>query len=252
MHKTVKAQFNETIRTGRPGQAIGPFAVGSYVFQTQTGIDVGGFSSEQNNNSNFNIAPNTVLRFGIAKHFEINSAWEYRWDRNTEEDTTTSMNGLSLSAIGTRINLYEGGAHLPAIGLQISFKMPILSSGYNFDYTAPKILFIASDNISDKFSFLLNFGLDYNGNDAEPTGVYIANIGYSLSPQWSIFLENYGNAANNRFENKWDAGIAYLLDENLQFDLYGGAGYNYGQFSSFASIGASWRVVALRNEIFPH
>lgn len=34
----LSAQFNPTIRTGRPGQSIGPYTVGREVFQVQTGM----------------------------------------------------------------------------------------------------------------------------------------------------------------------------------------------------------------------
>ncbi len=59
----VGAQFNENIRTGKPGWSIGPFAVGRNVFQTQSGIDIGSFEKSPEKFSGMNIAPNTVIRF---------------------------------------------------------------------------------------------------------------------------------------------------------------------------------------------
>lgn len=152
-----QAQFNETVRTGRPGQAIGPFAVGKFVFQTQTGFDVVGFDEKQNNFSSYNIAPNTVLRFGLTRTFEINTAWEYRNDNYKISDSSFSTNGLSSAIIGTRINLFEGKNYIPSLGLQVGFKLPNLSQPYNSKYIAPKIMLIANEKINDKISFLINF-----------------------------------------------------------------------------------------------
>lgn len=241
---TAKSQFNETIRTGRPGQAIGPFAVGRYVFQTQTGFDYGGVEK-----SAYNLAGNTVCRFGITRHFEINTAWEYRSDQYKKNDVEWNTNGLSLGAIGTRINLFEGKGAIPAVGLQATFKLPILSKAYNFSYVAPKVLLIANQKLSDKFNLLVNFGVDYNGNNAAPTGVYVINISYSICEKWGTFVENYGNFTPVKFENRWDCGFAYLLNDNLQLDLYGGAGYNNKQTDYFTSIGISWRFITLRKKL---
>jgi hypothetical protein len=242
------AQFNETIRTGRPGQAIGPFGVGKYVFQTQTGVDVGGFNEKRIGFSSVNAAPNTNMRFGVTRHLEINSAWEYRYDKYDKYGFGYSTNGLSLSTIGTRVNFFEGKKYIPAVGMQVSFKLPILSSAYDHKYVAPRILLIMSESLSKKFSLLMNFGVDYNGNDAAPTGLYILNLSYSISSKWGTFIETYGNFTRNTFENRWDGGFAYLLNDNLQLDIYGGAGYNYHRLHYFTSIGISWRVVTLRNK----
>ena len=78
--QNAQGQFNETVRTDRPGQAIGPFSVGKLIFQTQTGIDIGGLKEKKNNFSNYSMAPSTVLRLGITRRFEINTALEYRRD----------------------------------------------------------------------------------------------------------------------------------------------------------------------------
>lgn len=97
-------QFNETIRTGRPGQAIGPFSVGRYVFQSQAGFNMGGFNISNTRHRNFFIAPGTVLRYGLSRHFEINTAPEFRNDRIKTGDSVHPIHGLSEAATGGRIN----------------------------------------------------------------------------------------------------------------------------------------------------
>ena len=242
----IYAQFNENIQTGRPGQAIGPLTVGRYVFQVQSGFDFGGFKEKNIDFKGNNILPNTVVRFGITRHFELNTTWEYRRDRFTIKDSAYSFSGLSNLSVGTRINLYEGKKNIPAIGLQVHLKMPNLSNDYMQEYLAPKIILVATQSFNDKFSATLNLGADYNGNDAQPTGLYVANFGYSISPKVAIFVENYGNFTRSDFEHRWDTGLAWLLNNHLQLDAYGGVGYNNGRTDYFGSVGFSWRTVVLR------
>lgn len=246
-NNNVIAQFNETIRTGRPGQAIGPFSVGKNVFQIQSGIDLGGFNDKVNRFKNSYSKLNTVLRFGLGKNVEINSGWDYQYDRFVKSDSVYRINGLNASTIGTRIHLLDSKGYLPDIGLQITFKLPIVADAYNIKHVAPKILFIASKNLSPKFSLLSNFGISYNGNDSNPDGLYVLNLGYSLSTKWGVFVENYGTFSKNNYEGKWDAGIAYLYNDNLQFDLYGGISKENSITDYFTSAGISWRFHSRRN-----
>lgn len=239
----LSAQFNETIRTGRPGQAIGPFAVGQYVFQTQTGIDANRFDLHGTSVSGSDLTPNTVLRFGVTRQFEINGALAYRTDKFTRGDTTARSHGVSTVSIGTRINVTEGHAKLPAVGVQVSLKLPVVAEPYNPSYIAPRAMLIAATPVTARTSLLGNVGIDYNGNDAQPVGVFVANVGYSLSNAWSAFAESYGTFGSGASAHYWDTGIAWMVNEHLQFDAYGGFGDNGGRRESFVSAGVSWRVL---------
>lgn len=246
---SAEAQFSETISADRPGQAFSPNAVGNKVFQTQTGIDGGGFKDKkvdyQAQQKGGFILPTTFLRFGLSKHFEINSAWAYGFNRNTVGQTSTNDNGLALATLGARFNITEGKGKIPAVGMLLTFKLPILSPAYTIDYVAPAVLIMAGTSINDKLSVLLNFGIDYSGNDAQPNWIYVANLSYSISPKVGTFIENYGHFNDNDFWNYWDAGISYLVNNNLQLDIYGGAGYNQNSLDYFTSIGFAWRLVSL-------
>ena len=244
---TANAQLSETIRSSRPGQAAEPFSVGRRVFQLQTGFDAAGFNEKKNNFSGSAFGHNTVFRFGFTERFELNATYEFRRDGYEMNDSTYSTNGLSIGSIGSRINIYEGSERIPAFGLDLSFKFPVLSEAYNPQHVAPNVVLMASNAFNDKMSWLLNFGASYNGNDARPTGIYVVNVGYTISPTWGMFVENYGNFTNNSFENRWDTGLAYVVSNNLQLDIYGGAGKNSGKFDYFTSVGLSWRNVSLRN-----
>jgi hypothetical protein len=235
------AQYFETIRSDRPGQSNGPFSVGKNVFQIQSGIDFGGFRQQAASRNGSYAAPSAMLRYGLTRVADVNTSFGYRKDQYSAGDSSWSTNGLSLTAIGARINLYEGRGFAPAIGLQLTLKLPVLSLAYNPAYIAPDILLIVNERISDRISLLTNFGVNYNGNNAVPRGVYVANLSYSFSSRWGAFIETYGNITSREFENRWDAGLAFFVNNNLQLDAYGGAGTNSGTIDYFTSIGMSWR-----------
>lgn len=244
---TLFAQFNETIRADRPGQANSAYTVGKNVFQLQSGFDVSGIKAPTFKSNS--LLPSSVLRIGLTSKFELNTAWEYRVDYFNVDTIKYLQQGLSLAAVGMRFNIIEAKNYQPAIAFQFSLKMPILSKHYNFKNIAPTFILIIAENLSDKFTLAINAGAGFNGNNATPLGTYVVNFGYAINNKLGIFLENYGNYSTHFFENRWDTGIAYLVTDNLQLDLYGGVGYNKRTLDYFVSTGISYRFVALRNTL---
>ncbi|TAH41470.1 MAG: transporter [Bacteroidetes bacterium] len=239
---SANAQFNESIRTGRPGQADDPFAVGTNVFQTETGLDAGGFKLKDKNYKGSFLVPNTFLRFGMSEHFDLNCVLEFRADHFDSYGRKTDFGGLSALNLGARINLTEGEGFFPASGLQISLKLPFLGYQYEKDYVAPKIVFLSGGKLTERLAVLVNLGIDYNGFDSKPNGLYVLNFAYTISNSLGIFIENYASFTEDYFENHWDAGLGYTVNSNLQLDLFGGAGSNDGRVDYFASLGFSWRI----------
>ncbi|MCB9173594.1 MAG: transporter [Flavobacteriales bacterium] len=244
---TICAQFSETVSSDRPGQAFAPNSVGKYVIQSQTGIDFGGYSGNANSTGN-SIAPNTFIRYGITKKIELNTAWEFRNDSYKDNNFESSTNGLSFSSVGTRLNVFEGNGNSPAIGILALVKLPILAQSYNFNNIAPRLLVIAGGSLSEKFAYILNFGIDFDGNGTSPSGLYVANLGYSISPKFSTFIENYGSFGSNYFDHRFDTGLGYLINNNIQLDIYGGFGNNNDTIDYFTSLGVTWRITSIRDK----
>ena len=244
---SVFAQFNESIRSDRPGQANSAYTVGKNVIQLQSGFEVSG--REASSFKSNTLMPSTALRIGLTSKFELNTAWEYRVDYFKVDTLSYMHQGLSLATVGMRFNIIEAKNYQPAIAFQFSLKMPILSKHYNFKHVAPVFLIILAEKLSNRFTLALNAGASYNGKNAAPLGNYVANINCAINNKWSVFIENYGNYSTHFFENRWDSGIAYIVTDNLQLDLYGGLGYNKTILDYFVSTGISYRFVALRNKL---
>ncbi|MCB0495233.1 MAG: transporter [Cyclobacteriaceae bacterium] len=240
-----KAQFNQTIRTARPGIAIGPFAVGKNIFQIQSGLQFGGYNSEPTNTHENFFAPIAIFRFGITEHIDINTAWEYKAESFEGGGTTSNINGLSLGTIGARINLFAGRNYIPAVGLQLILQPNILSEPYNPDHASYKIVFIAGEKLGEKFSILTNLSAGTNGNNSLLSWKYALSLDYKISNKWRTYIENYAGFSSN-YKGYWDTGLAYLVNNNLQFDLFGGFGTDGDRLDYFTNIGVSWRYTKFR------
>jgi len=235
-------QSSETIRTARPGQAVGPFTTGQYVFQIQSGYTYGNFEDmdQSGNNGEFT----NMLRFGLLENFEIRSTLRVRSDRIENSDGQTSeFGGISFWNVGIRYNILDSdGTYKPSLGFQTDLKLTAVNKAYRADKVAPRLMLIHGQKISDVFSLTTNWGVSWNGNDNQPTGSYVINISFPLTSKISGFIENYGQIASGNFENRWDTGLGYLLNNDFQLDISGGYGKNDQLKDWFIDAGLSWRV----------
>ena len=237
----LQAQYNETIRSGRPGISIGPFTAGKDVFQIQTGLTYGATQAgeETAENAKF-LAESTVIRFGLTRTLEVSTAFTFSRDE-TENDQI--QRGLSQADVGFRVDLYEGQGLVPTVGFQSRFKLNVLSKDYNPDHLGIVCLFVTSQNFTPALSLTTNWGAVWNGDDPDPGGIYAINLSFPIAGQLSGFVENYGSVSNSNFDTNFDGGVAYLLNNDLQLDLSGGYGKNDGISNYFVDAGLSWRFI---------
>lgn len=236
----VTAQFNETIRTGRPGQAIGAFTVGTNIFQIQSGFDY--FGSKTDGFKNAGFLNNTVLRYGLTEPFEISALLEYKTETITQNDSKTTLNGLSAVDVGMRYHIYTGEGLIPNIGFQFRLRLPGLSEDFKVDDVAPRFIVVTSQRLSETFTLITNWGAAWTGNSSSPVGTYVINLSFPFNDKLGAFVETFGVYGQERFLVNFDTGLAWLLTPDLQLDLYGGYGNNYGLSNFFISTGVSWRT----------
>ena len=231
-------QYNATIRSGRPGQSIGPYAVGKKIIQIQTGIEFSNFSGIFNAK---NYEGGLVVRYGITEKFEVNTGWKYTYQTNEVAFIEPKM-GLNLGSVGCRINLIEGENYTPSIGLQSSLKFPRLSSDFSTQRLATKMLLIVRQKLSKKLNLMTNFGLDYSGNSTIPTGLFVCNLGYNINSKFGLNIEAFGSYNTSAGKIYFDAGARYLINSDFQLDLTIGGGMNHNTNNIFCNTGLSWRL----------
>jgi len=111
------------------------------------------------------------------------------------------------------------------------------------------MVFVANWRLPKSMSFASNWILSYSGDDPYPTGKYVFNFAFPIYRKLSGFVENYGQLSQKIFQTRFDGGFAYLVNNNVQLDMFAGYGSNQSVNDYFVSLGVSWRVVSFRNNV---
>lgn len=236
----LKAQFAEKIRTGRPGQSIGAYAVGKNVFQLQAGGNLSNFylSDSENISDDKVFAGTAVLRYGLTEKLEVSAVGTYR-NNDLFGAESNEQSGISNTQIGLRYNILQNKGIIPAVGLQGRLLLRAQSDDFQRDNTGAKVILATGNKLTDNLSLTTNLGFTWAGNGGPAKTNYSAILSVSLGEKWSTFAEIYGSF--DVFSTNFDTGLAYFCTPDLKFDisagLYGRNSLNY----LFLDAGLSWR-----------
>lgn len=235
----LNAQFGETLSTDRPGQALGANTVGKKTIQIQTGLN-SNFIHDDLSNNYTTILSNTVIRVGLFEQLEINGLINWQNDFTDINGESGSTSGISDTELGVRWFLLENRGAIPSIGLQGSLLLKAQSPEYARDKMGSRIVLATGNKINNWLSVNTNFGLGWNGNGDAPQSIYVLNFSLGLTNRLGAMVEVYGSF--NEFDANFDAGIGYLLTNNLQIDLSAGWQGNNQLSDWFIDAGLSWRL----------
>ena len=166
-------------------------------------------------------APNLLLRYGLTEKTELRLMNDVLVDEENVE--------LGVWTIGAKIQLYKSDkvnlSVLPSI--QISSVYDDIGSLSEQPINAKVI---GNYVLSKANSVGYTIGYTLNNNEIG----YSLFLGHNFSDKISTFIELYG--FNDQLNI--DAGLAYLIQDKLQFDAYFGTGLNNKMV--FASVGLSY------------
>ncbi|MBO3700537.1 transporter [Roseivirga sp. E12] len=216
-----------SIATDRPTQTTSPYVIAPRLFQIETG-----FYQQQTNQLGVNF-PNGVdfkfqnivynsllLRYGISDKLELRLNQEFGRTRELIDDVITEQSDASFgpTTIGVKYQFVEEEGWRPAVALNGHVGGQFLSSGGGITGDL-RVNF--QNNISDKFNISYNVGIILIENSRN-VGLWTLNLGFTVSPKLTVFLEGYGFKDNVSSQQSIDFGLLYLLSPNLQIDFFGG------------------------------
>lgn len=237
----LQAQFSQCIRTGRPGQAIGPYTVGKNVLQFQQGADIYSVADIKNPHRGFVL--NNIIRYGILEEVEISALIDYQYEQTKLHTGRTTLSGISNLHLGFRVHINDQKGWIPSTGFQMRLKIPETSKDFVTEQTSLVTVFVANWSMPKGMGISTNWILTYSGNDPYPIGRYVLNFSFPIYKKWSGFIENYGQVKQRLFQTRFDGGFAYLVNNNVQLDLSAGYGNNQQVQDYFVSTGVSWRII---------
>jgi len=236
--------------TDRPDATEASSTVGKGVLQIETGGLYESF--EDNNIKSENYTFNTTLvRFGILDNMELRLGWDFvegtiKINGNKINNVTS---GFSPLLLGVKFDITEEKNGWPEIAF-IGHVFPLFSASQDYrpEFTSVDFRFSMSHTLSEKSSLGYNLGGEWGNDSPEAAAIYTVSYGYSITEKFGMYAELYGDfPEDNKANHYWDAGITYLVSNNLQLDLYSGTSITKGQDILFG-LGLSYRILK-RNKI---
>lgn len=262
---TVRAQYTETINSNRPGASQGAFSVGTNVLQ----LEGGGYYG--NDRHNLRLTDSDIfgadysLRYGLFfEALEISLIGSFQAENTTikigardEEFNRTNFrtNTLGLkymifdpnvSITPDKPNLYSWKANqrfkwktlIPAVavyaGANFSFgENPYLQPGEgNF---SPKFALITQNNWQGGWVLVTNVIAD-KLTEEEPSFTGMVTLTHTFTQKFAGFIEYQAIFSNIYADDIFRAGLAYLVNDDLQVDISG--------LLNFKNTPARWQVAA--------
>lgn len=238
------ATSREPLVTDRPDATEASSTVGKGVLQFETG---GLYETyESNNIKTEDYTYNTMLiRYGLLDNLELRLGWDFvegvtKVNGNKLDNV---MSGLSPLLLGMKLDIAEENGCMPEIAL-IGHVFPVFSASedYRPEYTAVDFRFSLSHTLSEKSSLGYNIGAEWGNDSPEATAIYTLAYGYSFTDKLGMYAEVYGDFPEDSSANHyWDAGITYLVNNDLQLDAYVGTSIAEGQ-DLLLGLGFSYRA----------
>lgn len=239
-----ETENSEALVTDRPDATEASSTVGKGVLQFETGGLYESF--EENNIKSENYTYNTMLiRYGILDNLEFRLGWDFVEGVTTVNgnklDNVTS--GLSPLLLGMKLDIAEEKGCMPEIAL-IGHVFPVFSASedYRPEYTGVDFRFSLSHTLSEKSSLGYNIGAQWVNDSPEAAAIYTLAYGYSFTDKFGMYAEVYGDFPEDSSANHyWDAGLTYLVNNDLQLDAYVGTSITEGQ-DLLLGLGFSYRA----------
>jgi hypothetical protein len=238
-----EVKVTEDLITDRPDATESPNSVPKKSLQ----IETGGFfeTYKENETKTKTVGYNTTLvRYGLLNNFELRVGWNF-------EKIRTSINSIELDKVdsgfspllaGMKVEIASENNLLPDIGLLIHLALPFTASNdFRPETTGVDFRFAFAHTLSDKSSFAYNLGAQWGNDSPEASYVYTLAYGHALLEKFGAYAEIYGDFPEKSNANHYgDAGLTYLIRNNIQLDATIGKSFTKGQ-DILISTGISFR-----------
>ena len=249
----LQAQVNDSIgvlETDRPDATEASSTIPKGFLQIETGTFFESFKKNQVKIESYTYNT-TLLRYGLSNNFELRLGWDFQEGvttvNNQKLDNVTS--GFNPLLLGMKIYIAEEKGWMPEIALIGHIFLPFTASNdYRPETTGIDFRFSMAHTLSEKSSLGYNLGMAWGDDSPEANYIYTLAYGYSISDKFGAFVEIYGDLPEDSKANHlWDAGLTYLISNNLQLDTSFGTSFTEGQ-DLLISAGVSFRVPIKKNE----
>lgn len=239
----------EALITDRPDATESPTAVPKGFLQVETGAFYETFEDQNIKTENYTYNT-TLVRYGLLNNLELRLGWDFvegktRIDGTSLDDVTSGFNPLLF---GFKTTFAQENGCMPEIGFLGHLYLPFTAgSDYKPETTGVDFRFSFAHTLSEKSSIAYNLGAAWRDDSPEAAYLYTVAYGYSITDKIGAYAELYGDfPENSKANHLWDAGLTYLLSNNVQLDATVGSSFTKGQ-DLLLSAGVSFRIPAKNN-----
>jgi hypothetical protein len=215
----------------RPGIADGSNVVGRGRFQIETGIQQE-FRHADGTGDRRIFVP-TLLRLGLTEELEARVETNaYTWERTSDPSTGVGRTeGGAPISLGLKYHFQDSnGISQPSVGTILRVFAPSGSGDFRTRHATGDFRIAADWDFAPTLSLNPNIGLGiYEGSDGRlfTAGLFAATLNYNPSKQLNFFVDTGVQSPEERNGATsviYDAGIAYLINPDVQLDLSVGTG----------------------------
>ncbi len=239
-----ETQSDPELITDRPDATESPSTVPVGLLQIETGAFYTSFEKENIKQEVLGYNT-TLLRYGILDNLELRLGWNFEEGRTSVNGTRLDdvQSGFSPLLAGMKVNITQENGWIPTIGLIGHLFLPLsASSDYRPETTGVDFRLSFDHTLSEKSSIAYNIGAEWGNDSPETAYIYTLAYGYGITDSFGVYAEVYGDFPEDSKANHfWDAGLTYLVMNNLQLDATVGTSITEGQ-DLLLSVGASYRI----------
>jgi len=214
----------QAMETDRPDQVENTHVLNPRELQLETG-----FIANRHDGNNEYIGRG-LARYGAFHGVELRLLLEDGKDRDTYIEETAQ--GNFPLAVGGKLSIVEGKPSLPDITLIAYLKLPFTShTGEQAKYWSPAAILAFSNALSPKIDVNYNIGIKQDAFDNMYAWQSAIALQWKVSEKYDLFVEYFGQYQDGSLpEHNADAGMAYLITNNIQVDFALGSGIGDNEF----------------------
>ena len=217
--------LSQTIITDRPDQTESASTINKQSLQIETGLLITQKIDLDENNL---YLPSSLFRIGLTDRTELRI---FHQIQNINNISDMEFNNIEL---GVKTQLFNSKE-----SLQIAILSHLVIANSSFKQKDNGIInkICISHEFENSLNIAWNLGYNYfYNNQSQITYSFVS--GFKINNRTNTFLEPYGERnQNGEWEQNINAGVTYLIKDNIQFDYSVGSGINH-KFN-FMSIGFS-------------
>jgi hypothetical protein len=240
---------DEPLATDRPDFTEASVTVGRGVVQLETGYTYF-FDEEGGERVTSNSFPEALLRVGVlAEWLELRVAWNYISETTSLAGVSNTNSGADDLYLGMKLGLTPQEGVLPEMALMPQMRVPTGAEGISSEEVLPGLNWLYGWDLNDFLSLggstQANRSVDETTSDGYLELAQSVTIGYSLAERIGAYTEWFVLAPHSadtaRTETYFDAGLTFLLSNDVQLDVRAGVGLSEGADDHFVGTGASFR-----------